>query len=209
MATNPKGYFEKLLIVDCETTGMVSAADSDDPSFNPVTKQKYQTVAWGLIVVNSRTLEPIEDLYLEIKWDGVSVWDARAQAVHGLSPAYLEEHGISSTDAVIEIADLISRHWSPNSHITIGGQNVASFDLFFLRNLLRSEGINVRFSHRTVDTNAVGFTVFTSFTSDELFENVGIPPRDPSKHNALDDAYCALKTIQSVRKLFNKCIDGV
>ena len=59
-----------------------------------------------------------------------------------------------------------------------------------------------------VDTNAVGFAVFNSYTSDELFECVGIPPRDPSKHNALDDAHCVLTTLQTVRTLFNKCIEG-
>jgi DNA polymerase III epsilon subunit-like protein len=204
--TKPKGYFEKILIVDCETSGMCSPGISDDPSHNPETGETYQSVAWGLIVANAITLKPIEELYVEIKWDGVSVWDPRAQAVHGLSLEHLEANGMESADAVCEIAGLIIKHWGPNSHVTLAGQNVASFDLQFLKRLLRSEDINVKFSHRTVDTNAIGFAVFTSFTSNELFETVGIPARDPAKHNALDDARCVLTTLQTVRSLFKTCI---
>ena len=83
----PRGYFEKLLAMDCETTGL--AINKDDPSYNPDTKEEYQAVSWGLVVADAATLKPIEKMYIEIQWNGTSVWDNRAQKIHGLSREHL------------------------------------------------------------------------------------------------------------------------
>lgn len=196
--TKPRGYFERILVVDVETSGFAKA---DDASYNPATGEVFQTVAMGLVVVNAQTLKTIEELYVEIKWDGVSKWSMGAQAVHGLTLEYLEEHGMSSTDAVIEIASLIERHWGPTSPVVLAGHNVVSFDMWFIKRLLRSEGIEVIFSNRTIDTNALGFVVFSTFNSDDVFEQVGCTVRDSAKHNALDDAKMSLQVIRTARMI--------
>lgn len=204
--TKPRGYIEKLLVIDSETSGM--ALGSDDPSFDPSTGETYQSIAWGLIVADAFTLEPVEKLYVEIKWNGESVWSAKAQAIHGLSLEHLEEHGVSEEEAVIAIASLILKYWGPDSPVHLGGHNVATFDLPFLRRLLRSQGLEIKFGHKYVDSNSIGFATFGTHNSDDLFEAVGCPARDPHKHNALVDAENSLEAMRTVKQLFNACLEG-
>lgn len=196
----PKGYFEYILAADCETSGM--CYNCDDPSYNPKTKEYYQAVSWGLAVVHAPTLEVIDRLYVEIQWDGKSVWNEQAQAVHGLSRQYLNENGVPMSEAVGQIGNLILPYWGTTS-IRLLGHNIMTFDLPFLRRTMRSEGIELSFGNRHIDTSSIGYALFGTYNSDDLFDIIGLPERDPKKHNALDDALSCvhvLKAAKAVRK---------
>ncbi len=203
MSFRPKGYITKLLVIDAETSGLHFGAD--DPAIDSKTGQYYQAVSWGIVVADAQTLDIIDELYLEIKWDGESLWSDQAEKIHGLSRAHLEENGVDMADAVAEIASLILDHWGPNSPVMLAGHN-PSFDKAFLNQTLRSEGINIRYAHRMIDTNSVGFTVFGTYNSDDLFEMVGLPTR--GKHNALDDAKAALQVLKITRTMADECFGG-
>lgn len=196
MSDKPRGYISRILALDCETSGLFF--NTDDPSYDPATKQHHQPVSFGLIVVDADTLKIIEELYVEIKWDKKSQWNARAEAIHGLSKSYLEANGMDMGDAVVEIANLIIRHWGPDSPVCVLGHN-PQFDLWFLKRLLRSEGLEIKFGSKMIDTNSVGFTIFQTHNSDDLFELIGLDPR--AEHNALDDARNALQVIRTTRSL--------
>lgn len=198
--TKPRGYITRLLIIDCETSGL--AYNCDDPSYNPTTGETFQAVSWGFIVVDAITLKPIQELYLEIKVDKDTTWDIRVDKVHGLTREYLAENGISRPEAVEIIGNLLVDHWGPSSPIHVAGHN-PHFDLAFLRRDLRSEGLDFKFGNKMVDTNSVGFTVYSTHNSDDLFEMVGLPPR--KDHNALEDARSALKVLQTTRLIANTC----
>lgn len=200
----PRGHFDYFLAIDCETSGM--AFNEDDPSINTKTGQVYQSVSWGLVVVDATTLKTVEELYLEIKWDGESEWDKRAEKVHGLSLAYLEENGMTSEEAVVAIAGLILKYWGPDVSVCLAGHNVQTFDMFFLKRLLRAQGIEIKFGNRHIDTNSIGFGVYQTYNSDDLFDVVGCAKRD--KHNALDDARNVVRTIRVTRSLANECFGG-
>lgn len=201
MNNKPKGYFEKLLILDCETSGLING---DNSAINSKTGEYCQAVSMGLIVVNSTTLAKIDELYVEIQWDGKSQWHDRAQQVHGLTKQYLKEHGVPRYEAVELIGNFILYNFGPDTAITVAAHN-PHFDVAFLRELMESEGIVLKFSHRKVDTNSIGFAVFNTYTSDQLFELIGIT-RDPKNHNALDDARGVLKVLQTVKTLSTKLI---
>lgn len=200
----PRGYFDYFLAIDCETSGM--SFGTDDPSINTKTGQVYQSVSWGLVVVDATTLKTVEELYIEIKWDGESEWDKRAEKVHGLSLAYLEENGMTSEEAVVAIAGLILKYWGPDVPVCLAGHNVQTFDMFFLKRLLRSQGIEIKFGNRHIDTNSIGFGVYQTYNSDDLFDVVGCAKRD--KHNALDDARNVVRVIRVTRSLANECFGG-
>lgn len=202
----PRGFIEKFMVIDCETSGM--AFGSDDPSYDPVSGKTYQSVSWGLVVADAFTLEPIEKLYVEIKWNGESEWNASAQSIHGLTLEYLEANGLSEEEAVVEIASLILKHWGPDSPVHLGGHNVATFDLPFLRRLLRSQGLEIKFGNKYIDSNSIGFATFGTHNSDDLFATVGCPDRDPNKHNALTDAENSLQAMRTIKQLFNACLEG-
>ena len=199
----PRGYVTRLLAIDSETTGL--AYNCDDPSYNPNTGEMFQAISWGIIVVDAVNLLPIEELYVEIQWDGKSVWSPGAEKIHGLSKQYLAENGITSTEAVEQIANLILKHWGPSSPVHVLGHN-PWFDLSFLKRLLRSEGLEIKFGNKMVDTNSIGFAIYDTHNSDDLFEYVGIPSR--KDHNALDDARCALQVLQTTRMIADACFGG-
>lgn len=204
----PVGYFEKILCIDTETSGMVKGRNGGDPSSNPDTGEQYQIISIGLIVASALTFKPIEELYIEIKWDGTSLWSPEAEKIHGLSLQYLEDHGVDRDDAVTQIGNLVLDHWGPDTPIALLGHNVVAFDLPFFKQLMRSEGIELRFGHRHVDSFACGLAAFGTFNSNDLFAMVGCAARDDTKHNALDDARMALTSVRTIRQLFDGCING-
>lgn len=203
----PRGYFEKILAIDCETTGLfVDDGKNSDPSRNALTGEYYQAIAWGIVVANFQTLTPIEKLYLEIQYDPNARWDNSAERIHGLSRQHLAENGLTEIEAVEEIASLVLKHWGPDDPVRLLGHNVATFDLFFLRSLLRKYDIQITFGNRHLDTNSVGLATFGTFNSDDLYDAVGLPARDANKHNALEDALLSLETTRRVRTIFQKII---
>ncbi len=190
-------HFQKFLAIDCETSGMTFG---DDPSVD------HQMVSIGLIISDVKTFQEIDSLYLLIKWNGESKWNDKAEAIHGLTKEYLEENGVSEEEAVIQIVEFVMKHLNIAKGITLMGHNVASFDKFFLRSLLRKFGVNeLKFSHRTLDSFPVGLLGVGAFDSDELFDLMGLPAR--KEHNALEDIRYTLKSFRMLNKLFRQCID--
>lgn len=201
----PTGYFKYALALDCETSGFFFFFGSLDPSYDSVTGTTYQAVSMGMIVVDVDTLKPVDELYVEIKWNGKSKWEDKAQKVHGLTRQYLEENGVSEEQAALAIGAFLLKYFSPDSDIRLIGHNVATFDRYFLARLFSRFDIELRFGNRHIDTNTLGIVAFNVFNSDDLFEQVGVEAR--KDHNALDDAKYALKVVQTVRTLFNTCLD--
>jgi DNA polymerase III epsilon subunit-like protein len=204
--TKPRGHFDLILAIDCETTGL--AYGSDDPSYNAATKQSYQAISWGLIVVEAARMKTIEELYIEVQWDGKSEWMASAEKIHGLSREYLAKNGKTPEEAVELIANLILDYWGPSSPICLLGHNVTTFDRMFLLRAMREQGIEIKLGNRHIDTFSVGFGTFGTFNSDELFEAVGLPDRDPNNHNALTDAQNAVAAVRATKTIFQHALSG-
>lgn len=206
----PRGYFQYLLAMDCETTGLCT--NQDDPTHNPATGERHQSVSWGLIVADAATLKPIDKMYVEIKWNDKSKeqqanapsWGTRAEQIHGLKRDYLEKKGVTEEDAVTQIGELVLKYWGPNVSIRTLGHNVHTFDMPFFRDLFRRQGIELTFGSRHYDTNSVAFASFGTFNSDDFFDAVGFEKR--GDHNALVDAEQALEATRIVRKIFTKAI---
>jgi len=201
---HPTGYFKYLLAMDCETTGL--SFTTSDPSIG------HQAVAWGLIIADAATLQPIEKKYIEIKWNDASIEAAtldptfgkKAESIHGLSRSYLEENGIGEQEAVVEIANLILRYFGPKGCLKCLGHNVHMFDIPFLRAMTMRHGIDLIFGSRHYDSNSVGFITTGAFTSDALFDTMGFPTR--TSHNALNDTEMALESCRRIKVLWDSKI---
>lgn len=204
---NPVGYFDKVLAMDCETTGLCFS--NNDPHHNKETGEAHQAVSWGLIIADADTLEPIEELYVEIQWNDKSISQRKdspefgkiAEGIHGLSYQHLETHGISEFEAVEKIGELILKHWGPNGRIATMGHNVHTFDLPFFRDVFQRHGIELKFGSRHYDSNSLGFGTVGAFNSDDLFATVGLEER--TTHNALDDAHMSLESFRRIRTLWD------
>lgn len=198
----PKGYFDFILAIDCETTGV--NVNNDNAS------EGHQAVSWGVIVADATTLEPIEELYVEIKWNAQSKalrkkdpsFGKRAEKIHGLTYDHLEENGVSEAEAVAMIGELILKYWGPDVSIRTLGHNVHMFDLVFLREMFRRHDIELRFGNRHYDTNSISFVVLHTFNSDDMFNVMGFEAR--GEHNALDDIRMTLETARTIRTLWTK-----
>ncbi len=202
----PRGYFQFLLAIDCETTGL---------NFNQLfgADQGHQAISWGIIVADAATLKPVEELYVEIKWNSETKaarkedprFGKKAEEIHGLTYEYLEKNGIEESEAVVQIVSLILKYFGTNK-ITTLGHNVHYFDVPFLRSMCARHGIELKFGNRHVDTNTVGFVNYNTFNSDDMFDAIGFEHR--AKHNALDDVKMSLETARQTRLLFNKVLNA-
>lgn len=206
----PRGYFEKILAIDCETTGLCFS--NDTPVYNEETGERHQTVSWGVIVANALTLKPIDELYVEIKWNDESKkqrtkdkkFGTFAEKVHGLKKTYLDKNGVTEAEACAQIGSLIVKHWGPTNNIITLGHNVHTFDVPFMRDLFRRHEIELKFGARHVDTSSVGFIDWMTYNSDDLFNMVGFDDR--TEHNSLQDIQQTLEAARISRLIFNKAL---
>lgn len=199
------------LCIDWETSGADFGKDSSI---------KYQGLTFGAIVFKTETFEPVEELYVEIKFDSARYqWSDAAEKIHGKTREYLEEHGITQQEAAMKLAELILKYWGPSSKVLFLGHN-PEFDRRFTNQLLNT--IEIEFSvertdppkfdswievfHVVLDTSALGYITLGLYKSDLLFERIGFEKR--KEHNALDDARFTLQTCAAIRALVDGAING-
>jgi len=195
--TQPRGHYKKLLCLDTETSGLFY--NNLNVCLDEKSGKYYQMVSIGMIVVDASTLEELDTLYVEIKWNGTSIWNDQAESVHKLSKDYLNKNGKTETDAVISIGNFLNNHFDVKRAIPLLGHNVGTFDRYFITHLFERFGMGIFFGSRNIDTNSLGYAVFGTFNSDDLFTLVGIEKR--TTHNALEDARASLKVVQVVRDI--------
>lgn len=190
--------FKYILGLDCETSGIVTksrnpATDQENPSYYA------QPVSWGMVILDSKTLKTIDKLYIEIKWDGKSIWNAGAEKVHGLSKDYLEENGVSEEEAVVTIGNWLIKYFGKDAIVALG-HNVR-FDEEFLLAMFARHGVKIAFSNRKIDSMGIGAIFLNARNSDELFEMVGLDARQD--HNALEDIEMTVQSVRILRRIFN------
>jgi len=191
---------DNILAMDCETSGLNWGSAKSLSNKSPI--HGYQAVSWGMIATNLN-YEIIEELYVEIKWNGVAKWEPKAEAIHGLSKAYLDENGLDEEEALAEIVEFFMRNFNLDKPIYCLGHNVASFDVPVLKDLLyRHKVPGIRFGHRHFDTFSLSMGTVGELDSNTLFKRVGLPVR--KDHNALDDAKYALVTFRRINKAWQK-----
>jgi hypothetical protein len=191
------------LAIDWETSGAAWGGDST---------KEYQGLSFGAIVFNAHTFDPIEKLYLEIKFDESKYkWSDGAEKIHGMSREYLAANGVTQEDAAMALAELILKHFGPDSKVLFLGHN-PEFDRRFTNQLLNQIGVEfsventgqfdsrIEVFHVVLDTSALGFITMGLYKSDLLFEKMGFEAR--GDHNALQDAEQTLQTCQIVRQIF-------
>jgi hypothetical protein len=190
------------LCIDWETSGSSWGKDSTI---------EHQGLSFGAIVFDAETFDPVEELYLEIKFNGEKwKWSKDAENIHGMSQEYLEQNGVDQEEAAMALAQLILKYWGTDSKVLFLGHN-PEFDRRFTNQLLNC--IDIEFSveatgkfdsrieifHVILDTSALGLVAFGLYKSDLLFEKIGFAER--GDHNSLTDAHQTLATCKAIREL--------
>jgi len=176
---------EYLLCVDYETSGI-------DVRIN-----KAQPLSVGAVVVDTKTLAVVDKAYFECQFEVDRFeWDSHAEKIHGLSIEHLSKQP-TMTDAATELFAFIIKYFSGNCKITVIGHN-PHFDTRCLDLWMDEIGVDLRLSHRKIDTFSIGFAVFAAEHSDALFKHVGLKR---NAHNALEDAEATVAALQLARKV--------
>lgn len=189
----------KGIVIDWETSGN----DWDAKTVYELA-ERYQGVSVGAIVFDTTTLEPIENLYIEIKFDeNEYAWHGEAEAIHGLSRAHLEAVGVSQEDAAVQLGQLILRHFHPQEPILFLGHNT-EYDKAFTHQLLDKFGIMFKIHNTHLDTSGTGYINFGIHTSNDIFHFLGLPERQ--EHNALEDCKYTLESAKRMRLLMQTAL---
>lgn len=198
------GYFDKVLVFDVETSGLFRS--TGNPCIDYKTGKYYQIVSAGLIIADTQTLTPVDKLYLEIKWDGQSLWEKNAEKQHRLTKDYLEKNGMRDDEALAEIVSFVSTYWDINAEYSKDrivhclGHNASSFDIWFMRQLFDKYEVPMfPVSNQFIDTNTIGWITMGHYSSNKLFEKMGFKREDG--HNALQDAELSLEAARRVRTI--------
>lgn len=197
------------LCLDWETSGATWGGDSTI---------KYQGLAFGAIIFDTATFEPVENLYLEIKFNADKYeWSQGAENIHGLTREYLEANGVTQEEAALSLLELIVKYFGPDSKVMFLGHN-PEFDRRFTDQLLSTVEFefsverkheaftHVPLHHVVLDTSALGMIAFGLYKSDLLFEKIGFGER--GDHNALQDAEQTLMTCRIVQQLVQAGLEG-
>lgn len=186
----------RFLVIDWETSGS---------NFNGDSTIDYQGIAFGAVIADTQTFEPVETLYRELHFDSTRYkWSYEAEQIHGLSREHLQLNGFSRGEGLTDLLDLIFRHIGTESKIAFGGHNV-EFDIDFTLQLARDFDVALKVHHVKLDTSSAAFICVGKYKSDEVFEFFTGKTRE-GHHNALDDALMALETMRNIRALITQAL---
>ena len=185
-----------VLAFDCETSGLVSGKASDNPAYDAATGKEYQAIAWGCVVLDLQTFEPVSVMSAKVKLLPGMEWSDRAENVHGISRERLEAEGVDEEEFIADFCQMVLDHWGSSTPVIVMGHNV-QFDLCFIRRALKRHGIDIHFSNRVIDTNTLGMICAGVSNSNALFDYCGLPPR--AAHDPLEDILMTILAAKFIR----------
>lgn len=169
------------LSVHIETTGLNSTIDE------PVYKNN-EIVALSAVVCEKNGFKPVDEIIIFIDHglkDTGSRW-------HGITPVFIEEEGVDEETAVVEFSNFVLEYFDPNHSIICLGQNVHSFVLPFVKNLLYRNEVYIHFSSNSLDVFSLTVPTIGETTIAELIELFGDVDSLPPKYQQEEYA-CLLK----------------
>lgn len=178
------------LAIDWETSGY---------SF-PNYAQSHQGISFGAIVFDVKTLDPVEELYREIKFKDKYKWEAGAEKVHGISREHLAKFGVEQEEAAADLCNLIVKYIGTEDIMLMGHR--VYFDRAFTQQLTKSIDIDLVYHPTTIDTASMATALMEMSKSEEVFQTLGLPPRQ--QHNAMEDIRYTLASVKRMKELFFK-----
>lgn len=180
------------LSIHVETTGINSSIDK------PVYEDN-EIVCLSAAVCEKETFKEVDEFTVFID-HGLEDVGTRW---HGINTAFLEEEGVDEETAVVEFANFLLEYFNPDASIIAMGQNVHSFVLPFVKNLLYRNEVYIHFSANSLDVFSVTVPTIGETTIKELIELFGDVDKLPLTYQREEYA-CLLKTktfIQVFRKV--------
>lgn len=182
------------LAIDWETSGY------SVPNY----AKEHQGISFGAIIFDVQSLEPVETLYLEIKFDATKYkWESGAERVHGLSREHLEKNGVTQEEAAIQLCNLVIKYIAVGDDVMLLGHRV-HFDRAFTEQLTKTIEVDLSYHPNTIDSCSMGIALMEIAKSEDVFQMMGMPPRQ--EHNSLEDIMYTLLSVKRMKELFFKGI---
>lgn len=183
------------LAIDWETSGYSV----------PHYAKEHQGISVGALIFEIATFDIVETLYLEIKFDDTKYkWEEDAERVHGLSREHLAKHGVTQQEAATQLATMILKYIGTDKIVALGHR--VFFDIEFTNQLMSSVDFELNWDPIKLDSAAIALTFLGVNKSDELFELMGMPPRQ--EHNSLEDIIYTLESVKGVKDYFMRGLSG-
>lgn len=183
------------IAIDWETSGSAWGQDSTID---------YQGVSFGAAIFRLSDFEIVDTLYCEIQFDESKYkWSDQAQKIHGLTREHLAANGMSQEDAAVALMSLYVKYFAPDEYVYILGHHV-DFDIEFTKQLLVPFGIMFNIGATRIDTSGTGLIMFGIHKSEDLFQFLGLPPRQT--HNALEDVVLTVEAAKNMRLISNAAL---
>jgi DNA polymerase III epsilon subunit-like protein len=179
------------LSIHVETTGINNVIDE------PVYKNN-EIVCLSAVVCEKRTFKTIDEIIIFID-HGLRDIGTRW---HGITPEFLEENGLDEESAVVEFSNFILQYFDPDGSIITLGQNVHSFVLPFVKNLLYRNEVYIYFSSNSLDVFSITVPTIGETTIKELIELFGdVDKLEPSYQQ---EEYACLLKAKTFVEVFRK-----
>jgi DNA polymerase III epsilon subunit-like protein len=180
------------LAIDWETSGF-SPPPVDYAEF-------HQGLSFGAIIFDVRSLEAVDEIYLEIQFNEKYRWEAGAERVHGMTREHLAANGVPQEVAAAELCNMIIKYIGTEDVMLLGHR--VHFDRSFTQQLTKSIGIDLSYHPTVIDTASMATVLMEMSKSEDVFQTLGLPPR--GKHNALEDIRYTLQSVKRMKELFIK-----
>jgi hypothetical protein len=179
------------LSIHVETTGINNALDE------PVYKDN-EIVSLAAVVCEKETFKPVDEIVLFIDYGLNTV----GTEWHKISPQFLLEEGLDEESAVVEFSNFILNYFDPDEAIICLGQNVHSFVLPFVKNLLYRNEIYIHFSSNSLDVFSLTVSTVGEMTIKELIELFGDVDKLSPAHQSQE--YTCLLKVKTFAEVFRK-----
>lgn len=192
---------EKYLSVHVETTGLNE--DLDKPIC-----EGHDVVVVSLAVCD-RKFNLLDQITVHFEQDRSQY----GQEFHKITPAILEECGVSEEEGLLEICNFILDHFNPDERIVCIGQNVYSFTLPFLKQFLYKNEVHFQFSSNSIDVFSLTCPTIGPYTIFELIDIFGdvdeldIDDEESVKYLSLLKAITFISVVRKISKLWNELIE--
>lgn len=180
------------LAIDWETSGYRAPANKGEGYADT-----HQGLSFGAKVVDMRSLDVVEELYLEIKYDPKYEWSDGAAKVHGLTKERLSS-GVTQEEAAMQLGNIIIKYFGTDDVILIGHR--VYFDRDFTDQLFDTIGIKMKWHPTLIDVSAISTVMLEMSKSEAIFQILGMPPR--KAHNAMEDISMSLEVLRILKQYF-------
>lgn len=132
------------------------------------------------------------------------------QEYHGITPAILEECGVSEEEGLIEISNFILSHFDAEEYIACLGQNVHSFTVPFLKQFFYRNEVFFKFSTNAIEIFSLTTPTIGPYTVAELIRTfadsseIGVEDLDGVKYLSLMKAVTFVTVTRKISKLWKK-----